>query len=169
MRRAVTLPAITLSADMLGWRAIARTQGPLLVRLDLSHARRVLDKDGNSLPLAESAVVLALAGVEPPEPMTLAVTVLHGVCGHAAIICTELAANRGTSVTNAWPGLARVLLERFDLDAESTRFVEHYFKDSYVDRVHEESFDEVLLGWNNGRPALEGWKSLHSVVIQGDF
>jgi hypothetical protein len=70
-------------------------------------------------------------------------------------IITELPDNPGKSVTNAMEWIATVVVHRFDLDPARTRWIEHY-PDRHPsgregDRVFDESFSLVSLGWERGR------------------
>jgi len=71
------------------------------------------------------------------------------------VIITELPDNPGKSVTNAMEWIATVVVHQFDLDPARTRWIEHY-PDRHPpgregDRVFDESFSLVSLGWEHAR------------------
>ena len=81
--------------------------------------------------------------------------------GKTIVIVTELATNQGLSVTNAAEVLASKIVEQFHLDPTTTRFIEHYGKESYGyedERAVADVFDEVTFVWNGMLAMSPTWK-----------
>lgn len=81
------------------------------------------------------------------------VRIYERVDGGFTVLATELADNRGMSITNAAEALASQLLALFQLDPATTRWIEHYTADSYREGAHKPSFDEVTFTWPANRQA----------------
>lgn len=162
--------AIPLPPSLLARASPAPVDGPLALTLDLSIPSALYlqqtDESITRLPAAESTVALLAAGIPAPEPMTLGVTRFRRSDGGDLVVCSELAENRGASVTNAWPQLATALVREWGLDPEKTTFIEHYHPGSYAasvsDGVKKDSFDRVVLTWSGGRASMDGWQHVAS-------
>ena len=107
-----------------------------------------------------SAKQLLKEGLPVSEPMQFMMTRLERDDGVTVVICSELADNTGTSVTNAWPGLANYLCDTYGFNPLKTVFVEHYGEFSYHRSQPREPdrFDHVQLDWRSGDARLIGWK-----------
>lgn len=112
------------------------------------------------------AVAITLMDQNIGMPVTVGVTVFELVGGARVVVCTELAVNRGPSVTNSWPWLADALAEQLDLDPERTRFLEHYCHLSYENGADLETYDLVNLVWNGTKARMQGWRRLLSSAGQ---
>lgn len=106
------------------------------------------------------AVAITLMDQNVGMPITVGVTVFELVGDARVVVCTELADNRGPSVTNSWPWLASALAEHLDLQPERTRFLEHYCHLSYEGGATMESFDLVHLAWHGTKAQMQGWSRL---------
>ena len=89
----------------------------------------------------------------------------RGAGGGPVALVTELAENRGLSVTNAAEHVWRALARRFD--TTSFTMVEHYGPESYVDGRDGETFDVVTV--INGPPRWQpiGANGLRRLVDEG--
>lgn len=74
----------------------------------------------------------------------------QSVCGveiHGrVVVVTQLAENQGTSVTNAWPVLADLIMQHYDLfspEEEDVRWIEHYPPRPGHIESRQETWDEV--------------------------
>lgn len=156
---------ITLPTTLLAGAHIVAASSPTLISLDYSLRRSIFVAEGagtvRPMPAAEGSIALLLAGVPPPEPMTLGVTIFDLSDGRRVFVCSEVVENRGVSVTNAWPELASLLL-RGDggVKAEQAVFVEHYFQGSYRSDKKEETFDLVEITWDGSRPVHQMWRRI---------
>ncbi len=77
----------------------------------------------------------------------------------AFAIATELAENRGPSITNSAEALATAVVREYDLDPDKTHFIEHY--------THEpETYDLVSFTWKDGLACCATWKPTSKEVIE---
>lgn len=157
---------VALPPSLLNGCRITETTGPAKVVLNHSLPRHVFVAGGQggleAMPAAEGSVALLKAGFPAPEPMTLCLTIFSLSDGRRVFICTELASNRGVSVTNAWPELAGVILRHFGngVPPESAVFIEHYFPGSYRSGERDETYDLVAIQWKDARPAGQIWRRI---------
>lgn len=157
------LPAFEYIPErLLEGAAIVNIIGPARVTCDRAPARTVFMGQGAALTrlrAAEGAVSLINHGVPVAHAMEFGLTLIERDDHVTLAICSELADNPGTSVTNAWPGLADFLCARFDLDPGRTLFVEHYGAFSYTGAPMEpDRFDQVEIDWRGGKANLIGWQ-----------
>lgn len=71
--------------------------------------------------------------------------------GRKVVVLTEIAENRGMSITNASDHLATEICLHYDLNPDNTIWIEHYTPDSYAGRGKDESFDLVRFGWDTSK------------------
>jgi hypothetical protein len=71
----------------------------------------------------------------------------EGEC--SLVIWSELADNRGMSVTNYAGELATKIVEQYGLEPKQTMFVEHYPAAAYREVRREESYDLVVFDWQD--------------------
>lgn len=153
---------LILPAKLVAGTHVIDATTPETLVLDLSLPVQVLTGAPNGrvsrLPAAEGRVAAIAAGLPVPEPMTLGLTLFDLADGRRIFVCTELAENRGVSVTNAWPQLADRLLSVIGgVKPEQAVFVEHYFPGSYKSGHPEETFDLVEIEWREGRAVGQRW------------
>lgn len=87
---------------------------------------------------------------------------LHQHNGKHVAICTELVANKGTSVTNAAAVLATQICQQYEILPDDLVFIEHYTPGSYSNKPidMDESYAQVEFTWS-GRCARDPqWKYL---------
>ena len=77
-------------------------------------------------------------------------------------VCTEIAENEGSSVTNSWPWLAEALVETLGLDPGRTEFIEHYCSLSYRNGSTRETLDHVDIVWRDNKPLRNTWRQLYA-------
>ena len=84
------------------------------------------------------------------------------------VIATETAVNPGKSVTNAAEDIATQAVQQFQLDPTTTRFIEHYTKESY--EGSEEGHFEVTFTWQEQEATNPQWKPLqpHEIAALTD-
>lgn len=157
------LPSIEFIPERLFEGAtIINITGPARIACDLAPARTAFMGQGAVLArlrAAEGAVALINHGVAVAHAMEFGLTLIERDDHVTIALCSELADNPGTSVTNAWPGLADFLCARFDLDPGRTIFVEHYGAFSYGGKAGEpDRFDRLDLDWRGGKANLIGWQ-----------
>ena len=110
---------------------------------------------------AEIEVAIPRGGVGTRFPCRLAVTRQPLEDGRIALICSEIASNKGPSVTNAWPELATGLMELLDIAPREAVFVEHYGPQSYARAgAMEDRFDLVRIDSGVGRGNGVKWRRL---------
>ncbi len=81
------------------------------------------------------------------------------------VIATELATNPGMSITNAAEVLASKIVKQFHLNPKTTRFIEHYGKESYdhdAGRKRADTYDEVMFTWNGTGATHPVWKPVEA-------
>src|SRR6266702_445858 len=76
------------------------------------------------------------------------------------VIATELAVNPGKSVTNAAEAIASQVIQQFQLDPTSTRFLEVYTIGSYEGSDTKGIFDEVTFTWRERQAFHPRWRKL---------
>lgn len=163
------LPAtITLPTAAIAGTYVIAAEPPQVVIVDYALPRTVIgaDSDGelHQLPAAEGAILAMLSGFDVPEPMTLGLTLFDLADGRRVFVCTELAENKGVSVTNAWPDLARQLIDLAgDAKPETAVFIEHYCDASYRQPIGDETFDLVEIEWAGQQPVNCGWRRLQPI------
>jgi len=156
------LPSIeSIPEHLLEGAAIAKVTGPARVACDRAPARTVFMGQGAALTrlhAIEGAIALSNHSVPVAHVMEFGLTLIERDDHVTIALCSELSDNPGTSVTNAWPGLADFLCAQFELDPGRTIFVEHYGAFSY-DAQYEKTdrFDRVELDWRGGKASLIGW------------
>lgn len=77
------------------------------------------------------------------------------------VIATELNTNPGMSITNAAEVLASKIVNQFQLNPHTTRFIEHYGQESYEPeegRERADTFDEVTFFWHGKNAIYPEWK-----------
>lgn len=150
---------ITLPASLLNGAFVVANDGPTVLTAAPPIPEVFLN--GAALPAAEGFLELVNIGVLR-EPMTFGLTIFWLSDGRQVFVCTELAGNRGPSVTNAWPWLADFVLKTAgDTPRDKAVFVEHYFHGSYESGMRiDETFDLVHLKWKGDRIAGQGWQRL---------
>lgn len=157
------LPSIeSIPERLLDGAAIVKVTGPARIACDRALARTVFIGQGAALArlrAAEGAVALINHGAPVAHAMQFGLTLIERDDNVTIALCSELSDNPGTSVTNAWPGLADFLCARFDLDPGRTIFVEHYGAFSYGGKAEEpDRFDRVEIDWRGGKANLIGWQ-----------
>jgi hypothetical protein len=78
-------------------------------------------------------------------------------------IATELAENKGPSITNSSEALWREVVKEYDLDPEKTWFVEHYPGNSEYDKY---SFSTVSFTWLGEYATKPQWKHITRQEIE---
>lgn len=152
-------PHITLPASLLQGSYILDIDGPELISVRRSMPQVFVNGKPQPLKAAEASIQLALMGVPPFEPTTFALTRFRLSDGRQIFVCTELAENKGMSVTNAWPWLAEKILRLAkDAKPETSVFVEHYFEGSYRTPRREETFDLVRIEWEGSFAVGQSWE-----------
>lgn len=97
----------------------------------------------------------------PVSSLEFGLTIFDLSDGRRVYICTELADNPGRSVTNAWPDLAAWLIENIgDTTPEKAVFIEHYYPKSYRFALKMESYDRVIIRWDNRKALSTHWVHL---------
>ena len=154
----------TIPARLLEGASIARMSGPERILCDRMPARTHFIGQGLAFGRINKDGEPALSN-PAANPMAFALTRIERDDGITVALCSELADNPGTSVTNAWPGLAEFLCERFELDPARTIFVEHYGSFSYQKDIPEH-FDRVEICWRNGHASLVGWHPVRQLDLR---
>ncbi len=85
------------------------------------------------------------------------------------VIATEIPVNPGKSVTNAAEAIATQAVQEFQLDPTTTRFIEHYTKESY--EGSDEGHYEVTFTWHEKEATNPQWRRLepHEIAELGDI
>lgn len=85
------------------------------------------------------------------------------------VIFTELASNRGKSITNSSEALATLIVRDYELDPNKTTFVEHYGAISYhfSTAPHcNEHYSTVCYSWNGGKARGPVWSALSAKALE---
>ncbi|WP_126447986.1 hypothetical protein [Sulfuricystis multivorans] len=156
---------ITLPASLIDSTYVIAVDGPVPISIDSGVLKVYAGSPDRPLPSAEGTLELLKAGIPPVEPMTIGLSTFWLADGRQIFVCTELAENKGKSVTNAWPELAEKILHLAgDVPPQRAVFVEHYFGGSYdvgqCGLDYPETFDLVEIEWDGSRAVGNGWKSL---------
>lgn len=156
------LPSIeSIPERLLEGASIMKATGPVRIACDRAPARTAFMGQGAALTrlrAAEGVVALINHGVPVAHAMAFGLTLIERDDHVTIALCSELSDNPGTSITNAWPGLADFLCAQFDLDPGRTIFAEHYGAFSYPGQTDgSDRFDRVDLDWRNGKANLIGW------------
>ena len=97
---------------------------------------------------------------------------IYGANVGTVIVLSELAENLGVSVTNAAAALATEIARIYQLDPDTTFWIEHYGAFSYKDGDCDETFDLVTFTWRNRTASNVQWKrltadELHAMLPDG--
>ena len=91
------------------------------------------------------------------------------------VVLSELADNPGRSVTNAAAELATEIAKRYELDPQTTTWLEHYGAVSYWDtgETFHETFDLLTFTWYGRNAHNVEWRRLsqeqvHKLLQEGD-
>lgn len=76
------------------------------------------------------------------------------------VVVSELADNRGVSVTNAIEEIATRACAARRIDPERTIWVEHLPTRMVGDEAKEETFDLVTFSWNRGQASKPDWNAI---------
>ena len=87
---------------------------------------------------------------------------IYGANVGTVIVLSELAENLGVSVTNASAALATEIARIYDLDPDTTFWIEHYGAFSYKGGDCDETFDLVTFTWRNRTASNAEWQRLNS-------
>ena len=87
---------------------------------------------------------------------------IYGANVGTVIVLSELAENLGVSVTNAAAALATEIARIYQLDPDTTFWIEHYGAFSYKGGDCDETFDLVTFTWRNRTASNAEWQRLNS-------
>jgi hypothetical protein len=101
---------------------------------------------------------------EQPVPSTCYLELWEGDT-ETLVITTEIAANPGMSITNAYEWLATQIAREHWLDPQRTRWIEHYGPMSYEYGRTPDTYDLVTLIWDGRAASNPDWRRLTSAEV----
>lgn len=142
--------------------ALVREDPPQHILIELESGRTAILADARRLARSrdyEALADLIREGGRDHSPIELTVLRAERGDGVTLVVCAEAPENSGTTLPNAWPVLADVLVLRLGLDPLRTRFIER-------NDCEERAYREVDLAWSERGARLVGWTSVSSERMQ---